>query len=418
MPILAPPALLFFCNALLFVSLFTRLPAIQDGMGIDKAMLGLALLGAPAGTFLALPIAGRVTMALTPRVAAPLMLSIAALITPVLTIVPAWAFFLCFLLFGFFRTILDVSANMIATGIESRTGRKVLSRSHGFWSVGLLVGSLVSGFLAARGVSPFLHQSGAAVMVVIACLVVLRIAPVEARTAEQGAGTRRQVFVMPDRMIILICLMVFGIGISEGAIYDWGIFYLREVLEADAATAGVLYAGFTVGMGATRLIGDRLREMFSAAALVRGSAACVAVGIILMLSAGNLAVAAVALLAIGCGVALGFPLAVATTIERGRGSVADNLAALALTLLLANIGVPPLLGFVAEHASLAISFAVLLPFLGLSFIMAPVAQGRIPRFLPLAAARSEADRSPANQTVACGENAVSAPVSPQEVARG
>lgn len=417
MPILAPPALLFFCNALLFVSLFTRLPAIQDGMGIDKAMLGLALLGAPAGTFLALPIAGRVTTALTPRVAAPLMLAIAALITPILTIVPAWAFFLCFLLFGFFRTILDVSANMIATGIESRTGRKVLSRSHGFWSIGLLVGSLVSGFLAARGVSPFEHQSGAALVVVIACLVVLRIAPVEPRTADQ-AGTRRQVFVMPDRMIILICLMVFGIGISEGAIYDWGIFYLREVLQADAATAGVLYAGFTVGMGATRLVGDRLREMFSAAALVRGSAACVALGIILLLLAGNLAIAALALFAIGCGVALGFPLAVATTIERGQGSVADNLAALALTLLLANIGVPPLLGFVAEHASLSISFAVLLPFLGLSFIMAPVAQGRIPRFLMATKARGGQPRHVADATAANGENDVSAPVSPQEVARG
>ncbi|MGN7293672.1 MFS transporter [Rhizobium sp. SAFR-030] len=417
MPILAPPALLFFCNALLFVSLFTRLPAIQDGMGIDKAMLGLALLGAPAGTFLALPIAGRVTTALTPRVTAPLMLAIAALITPILTIVPAWAFFLCFLLFGFFRTILDVSANMIATGIESRTGRKVLSRSHGFWSIGLLVGSLVSGFLAARGVSPFQHQLGAALVVVVACLVVLRIAPVEPRTADQ-AGTRRQVFVMPDRMIILICLMVFGIGISEGAIYDWGIFYLREVLQADAATAGVLYAGFTVGMGATRLVGDRLREMFSAAALVRGSAACVALGIILLLLAGNLAIAALALFAIGCGVALGFPLAVATTIERGQGSVADNLAALALTLLLANIGVPPLLGFVAEHASLSISFAVLLPFLGLSFIMAPVAQGRIPRFLMATKARGGQPRHVADATAANGENDVSAPVSPQEVARG
>jgi fucose permease len=219
-------------------------------------------------------------------------------------------------------------------------------------------------------------------------------------------------------MIILICLMVFGIGISEGAIYDWGIFYLREVLQADAATAGVLYAGFTVGMGATRLVGDRLREMFSAAALVRGSAACVALGIILLLLAGNLAIAALALFAIGCGVALGFPLAVATTIERGQGSVADNLAALALTLLLANIGVPPLLGFVAEHASLSISFAVLLPFLGLSFIMAPVAQGRIPRFLMATKARGGPPRHVSDETAANGENDVSAPVSPQEVARG
>lgn len=404
--ILAPSALLFFCNALLFVSLFTRLPAIQEGLGVDKAVLGLALLGAPAGTFLALPIAGRVTDYLTPRLAAPLMLSIAALITPVLTIVPILGFFLCFLLFGFFRTILDVAANMISTGIEQRTGRKVLSRSHGFWSVGLLVGSLASGFLAEQGVSPFHHQLAAASIVILSSLIIVRIAPKEERMPRVATG-RRKVFVLPDRIIILICIMVFGIGISEGAVYDWGIFYLREVLNADASTAGILYAGFTIGMGATRMVGDALRERFGTMTLVRGSAGCVAFGIVLLLSTHNIGLAAVALFLMGCGVALGFPLAVATTITLGRGSVADNLAALALTLLIANIGVPPMLGFVAEHASLAISFAVLLPFLALSFIMAPVAQGRVPSFLR-AAIQEPKD----------GEKAEPAPVSPQDAARG
>lgn len=409
MLLLAPPALLFFCNALIFVSLFTRLPAIQEGLGVDKAVLGLALLGAPLGTFLALPIAGRVTERLTPRVTAPLMLSISAAITPVLTIVPILGFFFSFLLFGFFRTILDVAANMMSTGIEQRTGRKILSRSHGFWSVGLLVGSLASGFLADHGVTPFVHQSGAAVIVVLCCLIVMRIAPVDPPAPSRG-GAKRPVFVVPDRIIILICVMVFGIGISEGAVYDWGIFYLREVLQADAATAGILYAGFTIGMGATRLIGDRLRDLFGTMTLVRGSASCVAFGLVILLSTDSLTVAAVALFLMGCGVALGFPLAVATTIERGRGSMADNLAALALTLLLANIGVPPLLGFVAEHVGLVASFAVLLPFLALSFIMAPVAQGRLPRVL------GQIVRNDAGAHH--GENQDTAPVSPQERLRG
>lgn len=406
MPILAPPALLFFCNALIFVSLFTRLPAIQEGLGVDKAVLGMALLGAPLGTFLALPIAGRVTAALTPRVTAPLLLSIAALVTPVLTVVPIWGFFLGFLLFGFFRTIHDVSANMISTGIEKRSGRKVLSRSHGFWSVGLLVGSLISGFLAAREVSPFVHQSGAALVVILSCLVVWRITPVEPRVVQRPSG-RRPVFVMPDRIIVLICIMVFGIGISEGAVYDWGIFYLREVLHADAATAGVLYAGFTIGMGATRMIGDALREKFKPLTLVRGSAACVAIGLVTLLSTSGLPLAGVALFLIGCGVALGFPLAVATTVELGRGQTADNLAALSLTLLLSSIGVPPLLGFVAEHVGLAASFALLLPFLAVSVIMAPVAEGRVPRFL-----------AGVVKVAKTGENSDPAAVSPQDAARG
>lgn len=406
MKILGAPALLFFCNALVFVTLFTRLPSIQQGLGVDKAWLGLALLGAPVGTFLALPVAGRVVNALTPRIAAPLMLSVAAATTPLLTITPFWGFFLCFLLFGFFRTIQDVAANMIASGIEQRTGKKVLSRSHGFWSIGLLVGSLISGYVAEAGVSPFIHQTAAVVVLFLCCFIVWRIAPKEVRVP--ATARKRQVFVVPDRIIILICIMVFGICISEGAVYDWGIFYLREVLSADASAAGILYALFTVGMGATRLGGDNLREKFGTKTLVRGSATVVAVGVVTLLTASDLWQAGVALFLMGCGVALAFPLAVATTIERGQGQPADNLAALSLTLLLSNIGVPPLLGFVAEYAGLPASFALLLPLLVLSFIMAPVAQGRVPRFL--------AGRRPiaAND----GEKEVVAAVSPQDVARG
>ncbi len=151
MTILLAPALLYFSNAILFISLFTRLPAIQEAMAIDKSMLGLALLSAPIGTFLALPLSGRITDRLTPRVTAVVMLPICALLSPLITILPLAGFAFCFFLYGFFRTIFDVSANMISAGIEQRSGTKVLARSHGFWSIGLLFGSLASGFWRAGG---------------------------------------------------------------------------------------------------------------------------------------------------------------------------------------------------------------------------------------------------------------------------
>lgn len=373
---LLPPALLYFSNAILFISLFTRLPSIQEAMQIDKAVLGLALLSAPVGTFLALPLAGRITDRLTPRITAVVTLPIVALLSPLLTIFSLPGFVFCFFLFGFVRTIFDVSANMISAGIERRTGVKVLSRSHGFWSVGLLFGSLASGFLAGEGVSPTIQQSMAAALALLACLTVFLLMPAEPPAAPPAV--RRSAYVMPDRIIVLICVMVFGLCIVEGAVYDWGIFYLREVMGADPALAGMLYAAFTVGMGATRLAGDMLRDRFGALALIRMSAITVAAGIILLVTAPSFTMAGAALFLIGCGIALAFPLAVATTIALGKGQPSENLAALALTLMLSTIGVPPLLGFVAEHVSLSAAFIVLLPCVFLSFLMAPVAEGKRP----------------------------------------
>ncbi|MGF9567468.1 MFS transporter [Neorhizobium sp. JUb45] len=383
MTTLAPPALIFFCNSILFVSLFTRLPAIQAGLGVDKAVLGLSLLGAPIGTLVALSVAGRITERLTPRITATLFLALCAVIMPLITIAPIMPFFLLFIVYGFLRTIMDVATNMIATGTERRTGVKVLSRSHGFWSVGLLLGSLASGFVAAREVSPFIHQSVASALVLVACLIILRITPKDSSAPETRPDAKRStIFVLPDRTILLVCVMVFGICITEGAIYDWGIFFLQERAGADAATAGIIYASFTLGMGLTRLCGDWLRQRYGTMTLVRGSALMVIAGLCGMLVTPGLLLTGVAFFVIGCGIALGYPLAVATTIERGKGAPADNLAALALTLMLSTIGVPPVLGFVAETFGLLASFALLLPFAALSFFMAPVSQGAKPGFRP------------------------------------
>ncbi len=131
-------------------------------------------------------------------------------------------------------------------------------------------------------------------------------------------------------------------------------------------------------MGATRMGGDMLRDRFGALALIRMSAVMVAIGIVLLVSASAAPQAGAALFLIGCGIALAFPLAVATTISLGRGQPSENLAALALTLMLSTIGVPPLLGFIAEHVSLSATFIVLLPCVFVSFLMAPVAEGKRP----------------------------------------
>lgn len=382
MPALAPPALIFFCNSILFISLFTRLPAIQEGMGVDKAMLGLALLGAPLGTFMALPVAGRVTGWLTPRRAAPITLALCAILMPLMSIVPYAGFVFCFVLVGFVRTILDVSANMISAGIEQTTGQKVMARSHGFWSLGLLIGTLFSGYLAGRAVEPFAHQSLASAFVLVCCLVVFRITP--ATPVEQrGENTAKApVFVLPSRPIILICIMVFGVCIVEGAVYDWGIFFIQERMGADPRTAAILFSGFTIGMGLTRMAGDRLRDLMPTRRLVRGSALFVAVGLVLLLFAPGLIWSATGLFFIGCGVALNIPLAISTAIGLPGRSAAENLAALSFTLLISTLGIPPLLGMIAKHFGIFTSFAILLPFVMLTLMMAPVADGRRPGLLP------------------------------------
>lgn len=377
MPILAPPALIFFCNSVLFISLFTRLPSIQASMQVNKATLGLALLGGALGTVLALPIAGKINNWLSPRRTAALSLMILSFVMPLLAIVPYAGFVACFVFFAFIRTMLDVAQNMISTGIEQSSGVKVLSRSHGFWSVGLLLGTMASSWAAGQGITPVGHLAAIGVFVFVCALVVLRITPEMSSLSAARSSGNTPIFIRPTRGILLVALMLFGLAIIEGAIYDWGMFLIRERITTDPARAGLLFAFFTIGMGVTRLSGDWLREIFRPSILLRASAVSVALGLGIILNFENEWLAAIALALIGCGVAFNYPLAVSTVISmRSVNSPAENLAALSMVMLIATIGIPPLLGSVAELYGIATSFVAILPLTLLAFFMAPVSEGR------------------------------------------
>ncbi|WMT88617.1 MFS transporter [Pelagibacterium sp. 26DY04] len=376
---LVAPALLFLSNALMHITLFIRLPEIATGAGLDKAELGLAMLAGTVGTLLALPIAGTVTDRLTPRVAAASMLCANAAMMPLFALVPGWAIPVMFAVYTFIRSILEVAQNMVAIGIEHRTGKSVLSRSHGFWSVGLLVGSLLAGAIAGVGTVPALHQAIISGLVLVLMAGFLAIAPRSVPLSRLPGAERGPLFAVPTIPVLLVCAMVIGISLTEGTVYDWSVFYLQEVVGIDVATAGVVFAAFTVGMGGTRMVGDMLRARFSGMVLVRGSALVCIAGMTTLLLAEGPIVAGLGLFMLGAGVALNAPLGV-TVISRLPGrSPSQNMAAMSLAMLIATFGVPAGFGYVAEYVGLAAVFAGLIPLLVLSFLMAPVAGRFRPR---------------------------------------
>lgn len=370
MPVLAAPALIFFANAFLYISMFSRLPGLVEQLGINKGLLGLSLLGGAVGTFCALPFASRVVQSLTPRIAAALLLTTIAVIQILAFSTSAyWVFVVCLICFGACRTILEVAQNVVAMQIETGTGKHVMARSHGFWSVGLLAGSLFSGLVTALGAAMWLHMVLAAAIVLLLVGLMLHVAP---RTVTVALPGRRNFFAMPDRAILLVCAMMFGIAITEGAIYDWAAFYIEQVLLAEPAAVGILFSCFTVGMGATRMVGDGLRARFLAPQIVRLSVLTTALGLLVLLWSPNLYVAATALVLVGAGVALNAPLAMGAAARLGRGSPSENLAAMSMVNTFAFLGVPATIGFIAEHLGLKVAFALPLLPLIVSFALAPI----------------------------------------------
>src|SRR3954454_24077298 len=57
----------FVATGVALATLFARVPAIREGLGVSPAQLGIVLLALPCGSLLALPLSGLIVNRLGPR---------------------------------------------------------------------------------------------------------------------------------------------------------------------------------------------------------------------------------------------------------------------------------------------------------------------------------------------------------------
>ena len=355
-PLFALPAAIFLVNAVLYVTLYSRLPEVTAAQGISPAALGLALLAQTGGTLLGFPLAARVIERFGARRVAGATLLVAMLLLPLAAsgrLAPGLAGLALPLFgYGFAMAIMEVAKNLIAARIEEKSGRNVISKCHGFWSAGLFVGAVLGGWAASRGMSAAseLALLGAASLPLVV-LLLLRVGDPEPLVSAE-APVKGPRFARPDAFVIGLLILIAGFSITEGVIYDWSMFYLREELGLDALSASRIYAAFTIGMFAARMAGDGLRARLRVRVLLRMMAVTTLAGLVLCIASPLAGIGEAGLLAgfalVGAGVALGAPVATSLAMRHPTRSATKTMAAYSLASLLALFAVPPLLGGLVE----------------------------------------------------------------------
>ncbi|MEQ9304980.1 MAG: MFS transporter, partial [Marinoscillum sp.] len=134
--------MVFACNSMLFGNWVTRIPDIKESLNLSDAELGLALLGAPVGALLIMPLSGWVIarFQLGRTVVFSAILHTASL--PILALSNSfWALTVALVLFGFTNAIMDISMNAAAAGTEKQLRKPIMSTCHGMWSIGAMLGS-------------------------------------------------------------------------------------------------------------------------------------------------------------------------------------------------------------------------------------------------------------------------------------
>lgn len=361
----------FFLQPIAFGAWLPRIPDIQQRLELGPADLAMALLGLPIGTLTALLFAGRLVAHIGSRntIIYGFVAFLGIVGLPALSQNFAWLF-VTLAMTGAALSVLELGLNVAADEVEKAGGKFIMNTCHGFWSLGIMTGSLVGAGLAGAGFAPQWSTIGTAVAVLPLALAAAVRLP-DLRRSEPGQSAPES-WSLPGATLLGICLFVFGITMTEGAIADWSAVYLREAFAVGPGYSGLGYAVFAAMVAAGRFRGDSLKARFGARTLASACGALALAGIALVTAAPSAAIVFAGFALVGFGVSVGFPLAVSAAASLTDRPTAASVAILSFMALTGFLVGPPLIGFVAEAFDLRLGLAALLPVLALSLIMTRV----------------------------------------------
>uniref|UniRef100_UPI000DD8EFD2 MFS transporter n=1 Tax=Ensifer adhaerens TaxID=106592 RepID=UPI000DD8EFD2 len=362
--------LIFFLQPIAFGAWLPRIPDVQQRLGLGPAELAIALLGMPVGILLTLPFAGRFVAWIGGR--ATILYGFVVFLA--LVWLPTWApnievLFVALAIVGAALTTLELGLNVEADAIEKHSGQLIMSTCHGFWSLGIMTGSLVGVGFAALHVAPeWAVPLTAAGMLPISVYFARKLPLLKTgeATAAEAAPSRRK---LPGWALLGVCFFVFGITMTEGAVADWSAVFLRDIFGLSSASAGFGYSIFAFMVAAGRFAGDRLKASYGPVAVARACGIASISGLILVVASPAAWAALLGFSAMGFGVSVGFPFAVTAAADQKDRPAAASVAILSFIALLGFLLGPPLIGLIAEYSDMRFGLGVLVPFLAVSLLL-------------------------------------------------
>ncbi|RZS32443.1 putative MFS family arabinose efflux permease [Herbihabitans rhizosphaerae] len=343
--------LVFFVNGAVLSSWAPRIPAVAGALSLDDGELGIALFGVAAGSVPALLATGRVLRRVSPATACRVCGVWFAAALPLIALANSLlALTLALVVLGAASGGLDVAMNTAGVRLERDSApRRVLSRLHGGYSVGVLAGATAGAAAAAAGISVLVHF--VLVSVVLLAIMVFAMGALPAATAmderpAHEAGRRR----LPRTSLLVLAV---GALFLEGTITDWSALFLARDLGAGTAHGAVVVTAFTLAMAVSRTWGDRLRIAFGVRTIAIAGSVIAIVALAGAAAQREPVVFVVAVTIAGIGLGPLFPITISAAGETARGDLGTATAAVTAVGYLAYLAGPPLVGVTANTFGLS-----------------------------------------------------------------
>lgn len=352
----------FFCQGLAFASWASRIPDIKTYLHLSEAELGSLLLALPVGQLLTMPVSGRlVTRFGSKKVLRIAIVGYAISLTNIGLVTHSWQLALALFSFGVFGNLCNISVNTQAVYAEQLYERPIMASFHGIWSTAGFTGALTGSLMMKLELIPWYHFLIIAGLIISLMFVFnkyLLFTPIS-----RSASSFKK-FKWPHGSLLMLGVIAFCCLSAEGCMFDWSGVYFKEVVNAKGSMVSLGYASFMVMMATGRFTGDKLALRFGRKKMVQISGVLIFTGMMIAVLFPQLITATIGFLIVGFGVSSIIPLMYSTA-----GKVKNVASGMAIATV-SGVGFfgflmgPPLIGYIAQLASLRYSFAVI-AFLGI-----------------------------------------------------
>ena len=359
--------LFFFLYSFSFGAIFPRIGDLQLQMGIGEGALGLALVGLPLGVQLALFFADKILAFLGFRFAICIgvpTLGI-SLISASLAQEP-FGFFFSLIIGGIAVGIVEVAVNLEADRVEYHIDKRIMNRSHSFWSLGFCTAGLFGALFSQAQVSPTVHF---AISFFAGSLLALYFSfRYRAAKLRPNSNDKTSTFVVPNKGVLALVIFTLSAMLIEGAGIDWSVIFMRDIFGTPAFVNGTALFLGAFAQFLVRYFADSIVERYGSETVARSSIVAMFIGLMIISLTDKPYFALIGFTLMGGGTAVLFPLAVSAAAQKSDRSAATNVASLAQLSFVVFLLGPPLLGFIAEKFGIRFSFAICLPLLFLSWV--------------------------------------------------
>jgi predicted MFS family arabinose efflux permease len=356
-------ALLFFVNGVVVGSWLPRLPELRDRLGIDLSALGLTLALGGLGSLIGSSLSGLVVGRFGARRTAVIAGAAVYVVLPLIAVAPvALVLALVLAIIGFIDAQADVGMNAVGVRVEEAVGRSVMTRLHGLWSLGTLVGSGFSALAVLVGIDLGIQLLIVSVIGLGTALYAARLIPETAPRRREGERSGR---------LALGLMLAGGFAVFiEGAPFDWSALFLVDVTGTGDALAGTGVIVFTGGMLIGRLAGDHVVDRFGAIPTLYSGIVVSVLACFFVVGLQTVVTSLIGFAVWGLGISVALPVLYKLAGSHRSFGEGSGLAALTVGTRLGFMVAPALIGVAATAWTLPVALGVIVTLAAVATLLA------------------------------------------------